>query len=1040
MSDSTDEGERLGAVLRTRGYAVVDVPTRRLAQRARRVGPSLVLCDLDGSEAQEALVALAEFGQGPIPHVLVFSDRGPAAIATHPALERLRAELFPRPIDVFEVLRRVEALLGAPSDLPGGSLMPPSARSARSSGAPAPSENPRASGGSPAEPRPPSPSSHPETAAPKGATAAPSSPTSVSHPPRPGKAEKSPSAGGAPAARAGSVAIPPPTLVPTSSPTGETLGGTTPRSHRSVASSEELDLQLSVEPDEEGRARPPPSPLSPDLVQLLASAEARMRHLAGASSRPPRRPSAEEDLETLLPAEVLEALDAPLDDEPAGLESREPLAASASDPGWTGASDAEAAETGAETRRPITLAETQAGPGSVAARGADPDDSETPPPKRPSAAQAALDDSEPPAPTPRPPGSRHPDAAQPVTPSGSLAPGRPHETNATAPLSVAAPREAAAQPAATAAVPLGPATGGPVDPTTRPPGLRSTDPPPVTHRPGTQPPASSTPPKLAPVEPPGLQPRPGEPGTQSDANRPSPEAGRTPHSATPSEPPRRPTPPNPILKRQQAEGASRLASLPSLRANPGASGRTVGQPSSPPFRTLAGSVPPPPGLPSNAFLAGGSLAAPRPSSGPPIVSAMPIPAQEVLDEPFGPTIGARVSAVSTAPGIEIPTTLHEGDAVRAVALLVRTRYSGAVAFETAEGVQRAVLRDGDFVTAASGLEAESLVAFLLQRGVLTPDAAANLARRVPGFGRHAGAALIAHGHLRQEELWPVLRAHAEWILGRMLLVDRGAASLEPEIPVRLKSEPAVFGGATGAEVLVEVVRRVVPPELAVRQLGGQDGRFGDGVTPALLGECALPDHEQIHVNRARSAALGEVLSGAKAPDFAAVLYALVELGVLDRRPARAPGSLPTAPPSRPASAEPPPTPAPPTDPARRALPDLPANPPPRTAAKRRPAPPSPSEADAEAARRQRLELHFVTALEGDYFAVLGLPHDATAEEIRRAHGELCAILAPSEALTARDADRYDELTTLLEVVDEALAVLGDDRRRERYLRAIDSPP
>jgi len=95
----------------------------------------------------------------------------------------------------------------------------------------------------------------------------------------------------------------------------------------------------------------------------------------------------------------------------------------------------------------------------------------------------------------------------------------------------------------------------------------------------------------------------------------------------------------------------------------------------------------------------------------------------------------------------VPAALGPGDAVRALAHLVRGRYSGAVAFEDPGGIHRVVLREGDFVTAASGAEQESLLAFLVGRGALAPEAAARLGRRIPQFGRHAGAALIAHGQL-----------------------------------------------------------------------------------------------------------------------------------------------------------------------------------------------------------------------------------------------------------------------------------------------------
>ena len=89
-------------------------------------------------------------------------------------------------------------------------------------------------------------------------------------------------------------------------------------------------------------------------------------------------------------------------------------------------------------------------------------------------------------------------------------------------------------------------------------------------------------------------------------------------------------------------------------------------------------------------------------------------------------------------------------------------------------MRRIVLRDGDLVTAASSADDETLVAFLAARGDLDRDAAARLGTKLPPFGRHAGAALIAHGYLGQDDLWPVLRAHAEWIIGRALQETTGA--------------------------------------------------------------------------------------------------------------------------------------------------------------------------------------------------------------------------------------------------------------------------
>jgi len=88
--------------------------------------------------------------------------------------------------------------------------------------------------------------------------------------------------------------------------------------------------------------------------------------------------------------------------------------------------------------------------------------------------------------------------------------------------------------------------------------------------------------------------------------------------------------------------------------------------------------------------------------------------------------------------LELPSTLRAGEAVRCLALAVRSRYTGAVAFEAPDGMRRVVFRDGDFVTAATSVDSESLVACLIERGNLPADVNAKLGRKLPLFGRHAG--------------------------------------------------------------------------------------------------------------------------------------------------------------------------------------------------------------------------------------------------------------------------------------------------------------
>jgi hypothetical protein len=308
-------------------------------------------------------------------------------------------------------------------------------------------------------------------------------------------------------------------------------------------------------------------------------------------------------------------------------------------------------------------------------------------------------------------------------------------------------------------------------------------------------------------------------------------------------------------------------------------------------------------------------------------------------------------------------------------------------------LRRIVLREGDVVTAVGESEGESLVAFLVARGDLARNVAGRLLGKLPPFGRHAGAALIAHGHLGQEDLWPVLRAHAEWILARALLADEGTCALDLEVRGRLKAEPGVFGGSTGAEVVIEAIRRAIAPDVAVRRLGGLAARLAEGQERPLLAECALPAAEAESVRAASGRTVGEVLEG-REPELANVLYALVSLSVLEAFT---------------------------------------------------PSVPAPSEAegfdplDAEALR-QRVQLRLALIEEGDYFALLGVPKTATGYEIRRAYLDLRRAFEPKRVLTAATVDLADDLQTVIEILDEAFDILREPSRRERYRRAIEAGP
>jgi hypothetical protein len=342
----------------------------------------------------------------------------------------------------------------------------------------------------------------------------------------------------------------------------------------------------------------------------------------------------------------------------------------------------------------------------------------------------------------------------------------------------------------------------------------------------------------------------------------------------------------------------------------------------------------------------------------------------------------------------IPMVFGPGEGLRPVARAIAFRMSGCLTFSTGAGARRVVLQDGDIVTASSEAARESLVAFLASRGDLDRDAEVRLASRLAPSGRHAGAALVAQGYLTQGDLWPVLRAHAEWLVGEVLRDGPGTVELVDDPPGRLKSEPRAFGGSAGAEIFVEAARRVLDREASIAALGGPYARLAHGPRFTLLAECAVSAEEESAVRSCPGRTIAEC-----APDpsstLPSVLRALAELEVVTAH----------------ASIE-------------------------RAAAPKRE---EPDPLDDEATR-QRVRARIALVREGDYFELLGVPRGATSYEIKRAYLDQRRAFEPARLLPASCADLFDDVRLILEVLDEAYDILRDAPRRERYRRAIEAGP
>ena len=249
-------------------------------------------------------------------------------------------------------------------------------------------------------------------------------------------------------------------------------------------------------------------------------------------------------------------------------------------------------------------------------------------------------------------------------------------------------------------------------------------------------------------------------------------------------------------------------------------------------------------------------------------------------------------------------------------------------------------------------------------------------------------------------MWPTLRAHAEWVLAHVLQMGEGRLVVEARPPGRLAGEPSVFGGSTGAEVFVELVRRIVSPggrDRAARRASGRASAT-DVASRSSPSARSAPTRSSGCARR-RAPRFARCSTAAPDGDLATVIFALTQLGVLEVLASI--GDL-----------------------GRRAR----TGPP-------RATPRSTRRRSASACAREPSSSTTATTSRCS-----GSPRDATGYEVRRAFLELRRAFDPSRMLTPDVADLAPDVRKITVVLEEAYEILKDTARRDRYRRAIEAVP
>jgi hypothetical protein len=352
------------------------------------------------------------------------------------------------------------------------------------------------------------------------------------------------------------------------------------------------------------------------------------------------------------------------------------------------------------------------------------------------------------------------------------------------------------------------------------------------------------------------------------------------------------------------------------------------------------------------------------------------------------------------------------------------RLDGRLTFRRGLAKKTIYFERGAPVFASSNLPDDRMGEMLARQGRLTREQRAKGAQIHESTGRRLGGVLVELGALKESELAPLVRRHFEeitysvfaWPEGGDVPAEDGEWTLGPERvdqdePIRL-DEPA-------PALIMEGIRRKYAAPRLVRRLGGgtqvMQLLVSGAAASAVLDDMALSDEERLVVRRFDGVrTLDEICAAANVGEevVCGVAWALVALRLAAvTRAVDAETTLP------------------------KVAVAVAGNGTSRPAAAAEPAPPGDGQRDRardQEIDRARVLSRYALVEEGDYFEVLGLPREASAHEVRRAHQALSRELSAAGLDPEVAAELEGPLRAIRAVLDEGARVLGDPRLRRRY--------
>jgi hypothetical protein len=387
---------------------------------------------------------------------------------------------------------------------------------------------------------------------------------------------------------------------------------------------------------------------------------------------------------------------------------------------------------------------------------------------------------------------------------------------------------------------------------------------------------------------------------------------------------------------------------------------------------------------------------------------------EVPRDVFAKMIAERIAAARDggaqlgAPAPVESGKIADGDVAAQLGRLYLQRLTGRLVLRR-EDIEKVIFFDrGAPILGTSSDPNDRMGEMLVRQGRLTAAQLAQASEGLPRAERRLGVVLVEMGFIKPGELSVIVRRHFEEIIYSAFAWEDGEWSLGPGQP---NQEIVLLDEHPAAIILAGVRRKYGAPRLGRCLGGGQQifKRAGVHAAADLLPRMAMTAEETAIVDLFDGArTLDEIraISGAREEVVGGLAWALSVLGQLDR----VEGEADQAAASNGAAT------AHEAEISRHGV----------------------ERARVSAARARIIERHAMVE-EGDYFELLDVARDASAEQIRAAHDRLMREIEPTSLDAVLASELGAELRDLRVVLDEALRVLGEPSMRARYQAHLPAP-